>query len=66
MIPELFCLPEMLLNNNDFNLGEIKDNSENTEETSKKGKLKEIQEVVTPKWCDNNPYNFIKKHREVF
>ena len=65
LIPELFCLPEMLLNNNDFNLGEIKDNSENTEETSKKGKLKEIQEVVTPKWCDNNPYNFIKKHREV-
>ena len=67
LIPELFCFPEMLLNNNDFNLGEIRDDSEKQEnaEKPKKPKLKEIQEVVTPKWCDNNAYSFIKKHREV-
>ena len=79
LIPELFCFPEILLNNNDFNLGEIKDlsepnNSENDSEKdnenkekkkSKKVKLKEIQEVVTPKWCNNNAYLFIKKHREL-
>ena len=68
LIPELFCFPEMLLNNNDFNLGEIRDDSAEKEENgdkTKKPKLKEIQEVVTPKWCENNAYSFIKKHREV-
>jgi len=59
LIPELFCFPEILLNNNDFNLGQIKDPS------SKEVKMIEIQEVVSPKWCQNNPYYFIKKHREV-
>ena len=49
LIPELFCMPEILLNNNDFNLGEIKDNSENNK-NSKETKLKKIQEVETPKW----------------
>ena len=72
LIPELFCFPEMLLNKNDFNLGEIKDtsettNSENTENKvkSKKVKLKEIQEVDMPKWCNKDAYLFIKKHREL-
>ena len=64
LIPELFCMPEILLNNNDFNLGEIKDNSENNK-NSKEIKLKKIQEVETPKWCKNNAYFFIKKHREL-
>ena len=59
LIPELFCFPEMLLNNNDFNLGEIKDPS------TKESKTKKIEEVVSPKWCKNNPYDFIKKHREL-
>ena len=59
LIPELFCFPEMLLNNNDFNLGEIKDPS------TKEQKMKIIQEVVAPKWCKNNAYDFIKKHREL-
>ena len=59
LIPELFCFPEMLLNNNDFNLGEIKD------PFTKEQKIKIIQEVVAPKWCQNNAYDFIKKHREL-
>ena len=65
LIPELFCLPEILLNNNDFNLGEIKDNSGSNSGKSKEIKLKQIQEVETPKWCNNNAYFFIKKHREL-
>ena len=65
LIPELFCLPEMLLNNNDFNLGEIRDNSENSTTNPKEIKLKQIEEVETPKWCNNNAYFFIKKHREI-
>ena len=60
LLPELYCCPEVLLNNNDFNLGEIKDNNDSS------GKIyKLVQEVETPKWCNNNPYLFIKKHREV-
>ena len=64
LVPELFCLPEILLNNNDFNLGEIKDNSDENNST-KEPKMKLIQEVETPKWCNNNAYFFIKKHREL-
>ena len=64
LIPELFCFPEILLNNNDFNLGEIKDNSESNQK-SKEIKMKLIQEVETPKWCENNAFLFIKKHREL-
>ena len=58
LVPELFCFPEILLNNNDFNLGEIKDPSDES-------KTKIIQEVVAPNWCKNNAYDFIKKHREL-
>ena len=64
LIPELLCFPEVLLNNNDFNLGEIKDNSY-VGKNPKEIKLKLIQEVETPKWCKNNAYLFIKKHREL-
>ena len=64
LIPELFCFPEVLLNKNDFNLGEIKDHSENNQ-NPKEFKMKEIQEVETPKWCENNAFLFIKKHREL-
>jgi len=64
LIPELFCFPEMLLNNNDFNLGEIKDYSESNKNSSEI-KFKLIQEVETPKWCENNAFLFIKKHREL-
>ena len=60
LVPELFCCPEILLNNNDFNFGEIRD------EKDKNGNsMKLVQEVVPPKWCKNDPYLFIKKHREL-
>ena len=60
LIPELFCMPEILLNNNDFNLGEIKDTSEGN-----KGKMIKVEGVEMPKWCNNNPYDFIKRHRKI-
>ena len=60
LVPELYCCPEALLNNNDFNMGEIRDNNDST---GKKFKL--VQEVEAPKWCKNNAYLFIKKHREI-
>ena len=59
LVPELFCCPEILLNNNDFNLGEIKNNDSGGNE------MKLVQGVEMPKWCKNNPYLFIKKHREL-
>ena len=64
LIPELFCLPEIFLNNNDFNLGEIKEVSK--DKSKPKGfDLKKIEEVETPKWCSNNAYSFVKTHREL-
>ena len=62
LIPELFCLPEILLNDNDFNLGKIKDTSNSSKE---KEQFMEIQDVEMPKWCNNNAYSFVKKHREL-
>jgi hypothetical protein len=58
LVPELFCMPEILLNNNDFNLGEVKDHQD-------KDKIKILQGVEMPNWCNNDAYEFIKIHREI-
>ena len=58
LIPELFCCPEIFANDNDFNLGELRDLKD-----EKKAKL--LEGVETPKWCNNNAYLFVKKHREL-
>ena len=60
LIPELFCCPEILVNDNDFNLGEVKDDTDPKEKA-----MKLVQECVTPKWSKNNAYMFIKKQREL-
>ena len=60
LVPELFCCPEILLNNNDFNFGEIKDDKDKSSNS-----MKLVQEVVAPKWSKNDPYLFVKKHREL-
>jgi WD40 repeat protein len=41
-------------------MGEIKDNNDPNDD-----KMKLVQEVVVPKWCNYNPYLFIKKQREL-
>ena len=53
LIPELFCCPEILLNNNDFNLGEIRDINGPNENS-----MKLLQGVDLPKWCKNDAYLF--------
>ena len=56
LIPELFCFPEMFLNINDLNLGQISDS---------KGNMKNVEGVEMPLWANKNPYIFIEKHREI-
>ena len=64
LIPELFYLPEIFLNNNDFNLGEVRASSKDIN-NPKAINFKKIDEVETPQWCYNNAYLFVKKHREL-
>ena len=54
LIPEFFCFPEMFLNINELNLGEIDSN----------GKKKLVEGVTMPLWAKNDAYIFIEKHRE--
>jgi len=56
LIPEFFCFPEMFLNMNDLNLGEIADTN---------GKMKLVRGVLMPLWAKKDPYYFIEKHREL-
>ena len=72
IIPEFFTLPEMFLNINNLNLGDININSykkniflnneENEEENIEKIPL---NEVVMPSWCENNPFLFTEKYRKL-
>ena len=55
LIPEIFCFPELFINSNDFYFGEILNVDNN--------KYERVQNVVLPKWCNNNEYDFIYKHR---
>ena len=50
LIPELFCLPEFLVNLNDFDLGVLQSGQR-------------LNDVVLPKWA-SSPEDFIRKHRE--
>ena len=54
LIPEFFCFPEMFLNMNELNLGEVNDES---------GHPKLVGGVEMPLWSNYNEYNFIEKHR---
>lgn len=51
LIPELFYLPESLINTNKFDFG-VKQNGQR------------VDNVVLPPWAKNNPYEFIRLHRE--
>ena len=55
LIPEFFCFPEMFLNINELNLGEIADSN---------GKKKLVEGVAMPLWAKRDAYIFIEKHRE--
>lgn len=51
LIPEMFCLPELLVNNEGFDFG-IKQNGE------------KVGNVTLPVWAHGNPRLFIKIHRQ--
>ena len=52
LIPELFFSPEILVNSNNFPLGELQDG---------KGR---VNDVVLPKWAKGSPHEFIRIQRE--
>jgi WD40 repeat protein len=52
LLPELFFLPEMFINTNTLPLGELQDD---------RGV---VNHVLLPPWCQSNPYEFIRLHRE--
>ena len=52
LIPELFFCPEVLMNTNDFPLGQLQD---------KRGK---VDDVRLPKWAKGSPHEFIRIQRE--
>lgn len=51
LIPELFTSPEILVNSNNFNLGCLQEGSR-------------VNNVILPPWANNNPFEFIRLHRE--
>lgn len=51
LIPELFYLPEMLVNANKYQMGQTEDNEI-------------VSDVILPRWA-NSPEEFIRTHRMV-
>ena len=51
LIPEMFYLPEMFINQHQLPLGELQDGNH-------------VHHVVLPPWCDGNPYEFVRINRE--
>ena len=69
IIPEFFTVPEMFLNINSLELGQL-----NTSVYEKNGKnenveneddLKSLNEVIMPMWCKDNPFLFSEKYRKI-
>ena len=79
IIPEMFTLPELFLNINNFNFGKVEIDVNNEENNPEKqiqndnkniiinldeGKsMRQVEEVILPTWCKNNPFYFIEKYR---
>ena len=70
ILPEFFTLPEMFLNINTLELGDvskhsiIQENELNNNNNIKADKMP-LNDVLMPKWCKQNPYLFIEKYREI-
>ena len=73
LIPEFYTLPEIFMNINQLNFGEINlnnfyDSIDYLNEIIAKnngGKKINVQDVFLPNWCKYNPYLFIVKKREL-
>ena len=73
LIPQFFYFPEMFYNSNKLNLGKLQ---KSKDENSTYNILKQlynikdnenvyVNDVLLPKWCNNNPYQFISIYREL-
>ena len=52
LIPQMFYFPEALVNSNSLPLGDLQDD---------RG---EVNDVVLPPWCNGDPFEFVRMHRE--
>ena len=52
LVPELYCCPEVLVNSNRYDLGELQDG------------VTRVDDVILPPWTKNNPFEFIRRHRD--
>ncbi len=74
MIPELYFLPELYININKLNLGQIQkenyfnstDFNPNSNDFNTKENLINVDDVFLPNWSKNNPFKFISFLREIF
>jgi hypothetical protein len=73
LIPQFFYFPEMFNNSNKLNLGKLQ---KSKDENSTYNILKQlynikdnediyVNDVLLPKWCNNNSYQFISIYREL-
>ena len=72
IIPEFFTLPEMFININSLEMGKMNsniikgDNKNQEDETNRnENEMIQLNEVIMPKWCKNNPYLFVEKYRRI-
>ena len=69
MIPELYFLPELYININKLNLGQIQQEiylNSNEIKTFSNENLINVEDVFLPNWSKNNPFKFISFLREIF
>ena len=73
LIPEFYTIPEMFLNINNFDFGEINLNNFNDsidylneiiENNNGDTRIK-VENVLMPNWCKYNPYLFVQSKREL-
>ena len=73
LIPEFYYLPEIFININKLNFGQVQISNykgsvtyydQLFEENGKNDKIL-VNDVLLPKWCKDNPYYFILKCREL-
>ena len=74
LIPEFYFMPELFMNINKLNFGEIEITNykgaityydELLEKNNKNHRIT-VNDVLFPKWCKDNPFFFITKCRELF
>ena len=72
IIPEFFTLPEMFLNINNLNLGEVSIDSykkgidyDIEDEGEENKPMTKLNEVTMPTWCKSSPFIFSEKYRKL-